>query len=162
MCIAWARGGPVHETLVRTGEPGVPMGPTAPVIESDDLLGWHPMAPLATGTVRRRRRIDVGHRVQTHFRDSYAGADGEMVMHEYLVDAHVDAGGRLAEVVVDPRVLPWQACPGAAASAQRLVGVALADLPARVRAELVGATTCTHLNSTLRSLADVWALQGGS
>jgi hypothetical protein len=83
-------------------------------------------------------------------------------MHEYLVDAHVDAGGRLAEVVVDPRVLPWQACPGAAASAQRLVGVALADLPARVRAELVGATTCTHLNSTLRSLADVWALQGGS
>jgi hypothetical protein len=31
----------------------------------------------------------------------------------------------------------------------------IADLPARVRAELVGPGTCTHLNSTLRSLVDV-------
>lgn len=163
ICIAWARGGPVHETLRRTGEPGVPMGPTAPPDDADDLLGWHPMAPLATGTVRRRRRLDVvALRAQAHFRDSYAGGDGEMVMHEYLVDARVDAGGRLAEVDVDPRVLPWEACPGAAASAQRLVGVEVDDLPARVRAELVGATTCTHLNSTMRSLADVRALEGGT
>ena len=56
------------------------------------------------------------------------------------------------------RVLPWQACPGAAAGAQRLVGVDLDDLAARVRSDLVGATTCTHLNSTLRTLANVRAL----
>jgi hypothetical protein len=40
------------------------------------------------------------------------------------------------------------------------VGVPVTDLPARVRAELVGPATCTHLNSTLRSLADVAALLG--
>ena len=32
----------------RVGRP-VPYGPLAPVIEADDPLGWHPMAPMATG-----------------------------------------------------------------------------------------------------------------
>ena len=44
------------------------------------------------------------------------------------------------------------------ASGQRVVGVALTDLPRMVRADLVGTTTCTHLNSTLRALADAQAL----
>ena len=57
-----------------------------------------------------------------------------------------------------PLVLPWQACPAAVASASRLVGVAAADLPGRVRTDLAGTSTCTHLNSTLRTLADVGAL----
>jgi hypothetical protein len=81
-------------------------------------------------------------------------------MHEYLVDADVDGDGRLVRVVVDPRVLPWRECPGAVASAQRLVGAAVAEIPPRVRSDLVGPGTCTHLSSTLRCLADVEALAG--
>jgi hypothetical protein len=55
-------------------------------------------------------------------------------------------------------VLPWEACPGAVASAERVVGVPLDDLARRARTELVGLTTCTHLTSTIRCLADVRAL----
>jgi hypothetical protein len=95
--------------------------------------------------------------VQEHFRDAYASPEGEMVLHEYVVDAEVD-DGCIAWLTVDPRVLPWDACPGAAASAQRLVGVALDDIPVRVRGDLTGTTTCTHLNSSLRCLADARVL----
>ncbi len=79
-------------------------------------------------------------------------------MHEYVVRAVVDRRRRLARVEVEPRVLPWRECPGAVASAQRLVGVSVDEIPARVRRDLVGTTTCTHLNSTLRCLTDVGAL----
>ncbi len=82
------------------------------------------------------------------------------MLHEYAISAEVAADGRISRVEVDPRVLPWEACPGAVASGQRVVGVALADLPRMVRADLVGTTTCTHLNSTLRALADAGALAG--
>ena len=115
--------------------------------------------------MRRRRRTDVRladhHQllVEHHFRDTYADTDAEQVMHEYLVDATFDGTRRLTELRVDARVLPWHECPGAVASAQRIVGVALDDIAARVRAELAGASTCTHLNSTLRALADVRALE---
>ena len=54
-----------------------------------------------------------------------------------------------------PRVLPWTECPRAALSAGRLVGHCLDDLRRFVRADLVGTSTCTHLNDLLRSLADV-------
>lgn len=165
VCAGWASGAPLLETLRETGHSALPLGPAAPAIEGDDPLGWHPMAELATTAVRRRRRLDVADRglvAQSHFRDSYAADDGdghgEMVMHEYLVDARIGADRRLARVDVQPRVLPWHECPGAAASAQRLVGVAVDDIPARVRTDLVGPTTCTHLNSTLRCLADLRAL----
>jgi hypothetical protein len=96
-------------------------------------------------------------RVQSHFRDSYAGDEPEMVMHEYAVEAAVD-DDRIGRIEVDPRVLPWEACPGAVASAQGVVGVALDDLARVARTELVGVSTCTHLTSTIRSLADVQAL----
>jgi hypothetical protein len=157
ICIGWAADGPFIATTRERGHIPVPVGPTAPDIESG-----YEMATLIAPTVRRRRRIDVvkpvdangESRVQEHFRDSYAGHDGEMVMHEYVVDAVFDRVGRVISIAADPRVLPWSECPGAAASAQRLVGQTLGELPARVRADLVGATTCTHLNSTLRTLAD--------
>jgi hypothetical protein len=159
VCMGWATGTPLLESLRREGVNLVPMGPPAPAIDD----GWHETAAMAPGTVRRRRRLDVvqaGEAVlaTSHFRDSHADADGETVMHEYLVEARVDAGRRLVGIDVDPRVLPWRECPGAAASAQRLVGVTLDELTQRVRADLVGPTTCTHLSSTLRCLADVAGL----
>ncbi|HEY8524926.1 MAG TPA: DUF2889 domain-containing protein [Acidimicrobiales bacterium] len=163
VCSGWASGAPLLEALRRTGISPLPLGPAAPAIEGDDPHGWHPMAELAPTTVRRRRRLDViadGATVaaRSHFRDSHAADDGETVMHEYEVAAHVGADGRLAGVDVAPRVLPWNECPAAVGSAQRLVGVAVGEIPTRVRRELTGPSTCTHLNSTLRCLADVRAL----
>ena len=157
ICIGWAADGPFIASTRARGHIPVPVGPAAP-----NIGGEYEMATLIPPTVRRRRRIDViasadatgGWRTQEHFRDSYAGRDGEMVLHEYLVDAAFDRDGRVVAIDADPRVLPWSECPGAAASAQRLVGCTVGELPARVRADLVGATTCTHLNSTLRALAD--------
>jgi len=80
-------------------------------------------------------------------------------VHEYTVDTTVDAD---TMVVVDcraqARVLPWVECPQAAASASRLAGMRVFGLRPQVRAELLGPTTCTHLNDTLRELEDVVAL----
>ena len=171
ICVGWARDGELIAQLRDTGLSPIPLGPAAPVLEDPldggavDPLAWHPTAPMAAGTVRRRRRLDVvlapdgRHRVESHLRDSYLGPDGEMVMHEYLLAAALDHDRRLVEVEVGTQVLPWAVCPGAAASATGVLGLGVDELPARVRAALVGPSTCTHLNSTLRGLADVTALE---
>jgi hypothetical protein len=164
ICVGWAGDGSVIETLRTFGHNPIPVGPPAPSIDDDDPLGWHAVAPLALHTVRRRRRTEVttngdGMRVEHHFRDSHCGRDTERVMHEYLVDATFGADTKLATIAVDARVLPWHDCPGATASAPRLIGVALDEFPTRVRSEFRGVTTCTHLNSTLRTLADAHALR---
>lgn len=165
VCIGWQVGGPLHRVLAEQGRSALPLGPPAPAIEDADPAGWHDLPPLGKGSVRRRRLLEAapwpdgaGAAVSAHLRDSHEGDDGETVMHEYAVNAAVDGDGRIARVDVDPRVLPWEACPGAVASAARVVGLALDDLPRHVRADLVGTSTCTHLNSTLRSLADARAL----
>ncbi len=179
VCAGWVRGGPMLEGLRLTGNNAVPMGPTAPSLAGSTptaggtatVGAWHQLAPLATHTVRRVRRLDVQppsshHRrggLGAHFRDSYQATDHEMVLHEYLVSADLIVGGTdpqltIDGIEVDVRVLPWDSCPDAAPSAARLDGTLVSDLPARVRAELVGPSTCTHLNSTVRSLADADAL----
>jgi hypothetical protein len=166
VCIGWALDGPVIDTIRRTSEHAVPVGPLAPALEGDDSLAWHEIPPLSPQCVRRRRRTDVvtaadqdeSLHVEHHFRDSYVGADGEEVMHEYVVRAVVDGAGHVVSIDVDARVLPWYECPGAVDSAQRLVGAALDDIAARVKTEFTGVTTCTHLNSTLRVLADASSL----
>lgn len=56
------------------------------------------------------------------------------------------------------RVLPWQECPGAIGSAARVTGMSLNEIRDRVRGEFVGTSTCTHLNDTVRALADLGAL----
>lgn len=168
ICIGWASGGPMHSLLAEHAQIAVPFGPSAPTLDGHDA--WHRPPDLTEGTVRRRRRLDVvrgdgvggGLLVDSHLRDSYRSVDGddieEMVLHEYVVGASVDTDDRLASIDVDPRVLPWSDCPGGAASAARLVGAGLDEVAARARTELVGPTTCTHLTSTLRALADVSAL----
>ena len=40
-------------------------------------------------------------------------------------------------------------------SPRRLADTPIADARARVRTDFVGVSTCTHLNDTLRSLADI-------
>jgi hypothetical protein len=163
-CAGWALDGGAIASIRDDGRHAVPVGPPAPAIEGDDALGWHTFAPLRLHSVRRRRRTDVvangdALHAEHHLRDTYSDVDGEIVMHEYLVRAVFDRDRRLVSVDVDARVLPWEECPGALASAQRMVGESLDQLAARVREELKGVTTCTHLNSTLRTLADVRALE---
>lgn len=158
VCIGWAGGSDVVTVLRRTGSNAVPMGP--PVVpDALDRDGWPSLDRRAPHTVRRVRRLDaapnrVGAELSAHIRDSYSSDDDETVMHEYLVDASVGAAREIMNVAVDARVLPWSTCPGAVASAQAIVGARLDAIAETVRDQLRGPTTCTHLTSTLRSLAD--------
>lgn len=163
VCAGWATGGPLLGGLLEHGRSAVPYGPNAPALEAADPEGWHELPALDLHTVRRRRLLDVaagpdGFDVHSHFRDSYVADDHEMVMHEYVVEASIDPSLRIASITVEDRVLPWAECPSAVASAQSVVGCDLAELGARVRSDLRGTVGCTHLSSTIRSLADVGAL----
>jgi hypothetical protein len=95
-----------------------------------------------------------------HFRDSHMDDDlVETIVHEYTVAGTVDTSTRtIASVSAEVRVLPWQECPGAIGSANRVRGMPLGELRQRVRSEFVGTSTCTHLNDTLRAIADLDAL----
>jgi hypothetical protein len=109
--------------------------------------------------MRRSRRIDVRPgatiRIDAMFRDSYGDPDGrEVVLHEYRVDLAVDpATLEVLTVTAEPRVLPYDECPAAAASVNRLVGLGAGELRTEVGRRLAGIAGCTHLNDLLRSLA---------
>ena len=84
-------------------------------------------------------------------------ADGlETVVHEYGLRAAVDRRTKcLLRIDGKPGPLPYVECPGAAASAQRLVGRPLEGLRDHVSATFTGPSTCTHLNDALRGLEDL-------
>ena len=138
------------------------VGPVAlPVLADDDPDGWHALERLPGDATRRARRIDVWLdelvHVDVFFRDSVMSPEGvETVVHEYTVDATVDPETMtVVACSAVPRVLPWRECPQAIGSAGRIVGVRVVDLRPEVRTQLVGPTTCTHLNDVLRGLEDV-------
>lgn len=135
-------------------------GPRAPALGAP-----HPVEPLRPHGMRRMRRLDVRPGGATaafdaHFRDSHVDAEGiETIVHEYTVVGEIDlASQSISELTAEARVLPWQECPGALASAQRVVGMAVPEVRDRIRTEFTGISTCTHLNDTLRSLTDAHAL----
>jgi hypothetical protein len=162
-CAGFTTGG-LLMTSFEAGDPVIVTGPEAPDLDNDsDGLAWHPMAQLPRHGMRRRRRIDVFNDgddsrvgIDAMFRDTYVRADGaETIIHEYTLEVTVDtASGVIVESQATPRVLPWQECPGAVASAERIAGMTLGELHFRVRQELFGTSTCTHLNDLLRSVAD--------
>lgn len=166
-CAGFVTGG-LLMTSFQSGDPAVVTGPTAPALEDPaDKVAWHDMAPLPIHGMRRRRRLDVYHSsdgpevlIDAMFRDSYVRTDStETIIHEYTLDASVDPDtGIILSSKAVPRVLPWQECPGAVASATRITGMRLDELGFRVRQELSGTSTCTHLNDLLRSVADAAAL----
>jgi hypothetical protein len=170
-CAGWALDGGFIANLRDTGRLATPHGPPAPALASlDDAQVWHAMAPLPPDATRRRRRLDVlapglgGLQViDVHFRDSHVDGDGsETVVHEYAAGGSVDARRRLiVDLWAEALVLPWTECPAAVASAERMRGTTFDDLRLRVRRELVGTASCTHLNDTLRALADLGALLPG-
>ncbi|MDO8364466.1 MAG: DUF2889 domain-containing protein, partial [Actinomycetota bacterium] len=114
---------------------------------------------------RRQRRLDVVPgptrdapvHVESDFLDSHVDEDGyETVIHEYTVTAVIDpATLTVVSSSAVAHTLPWMECIQAEASGDRLTGRPLQDLRPRVREELLGITTCTHLNDTLRSIEDV-------
>ena len=168
LCAGWQVGGALLTVLEETGQLPHSLGPVAPDLgRPDDPLAWHERPALPPMGTRRSRRLDVvpgedgsPMRVDAHFRDSYADLEGvERSLHEYTVLAEVDPRtGTVLSAVAVPRALPWTECPQALGSVARLVGRQLRELPDLVRREFTGITTCTHLNDTMRSLADAWAL----
>jgi len=162
ICAGWASDGAMMRAIRTEGQIPIPVGPPAPRLEAGgDPLGWHRMPLLRGGAMRRIRRIDVRGgaelRAEAMFRDTHVGPEGHAtVLHEYELAVSVDPKTLVIRTcVARPRVLPWLECPSAAASAGRLEGRAVGDLRGFVRQELVGTSTCTHLNDLLRSLADI-------
>lgn len=168
ICAGWASDASMLREFRRVGDLPAQLGPEVPdLLRPDDPLAWHPLEPLGPHGVRRRRRLDVsaaderGHATfDVHFRDSHADEHRvERGVHEYDVRGTLDvAERRIVDLRCEARVLPWQECPGAVASAQRVVGLTLGEVRDHVRRELRGVSTCTHLNDVLRSLADLDAL----
>jgi hypothetical protein len=167
-CAGFATGG-LLLTSFEAGDPVIVTGPEAPDLDHDDdnPWAWHHVAALPHHAMRRRRRIDVYQGespsrvgIDAMFRDTYVRSDGvETIIHEYTLAAEVDTEtGVVVHSRATPRVLPWRECPGAVASAERITGMTLQELHFRVRRELAGTSTCTHLNDLLRSLADAEAL----
>jgi DUF2889 family protein len=134
-------------------------GPQAPPLYDD---GVHTVDPLRPHGMRRFRRLDLrpDDGFDAHFRDSHVDGDGvETIVHEYTVEGTLDSSARtITSVTAHVQVLPWQECPNAIGSAARISGMALSELRDRVRTEFVGISTCTHLNDTLRAVADLDAL----
>jgi hypothetical protein len=167
ICAGWQTGGHLLSYVEQNGTVAHRVGPEAPpLVSADDALAWHARPPLPVAATRRSRRLDVTPaedgtaRVDSHYRDSYVDLEGiERVLHEYVVEAEVEvASGVILWAQAVPRVLPWTECPQAAESGSRLAGLYLRNLSDVVRNEFTGTTTCTHLNDTMRSLADVTAL----
>lgn len=172
LCAGYAAGGTLQERLATTGMPRDLPRQAAPSLPApDDPDSWHRLDPLPPHSVRRVRRIDVWREpaagatgptagMEAFFRDSHTDEDAtETVVHEYVVRAGMDlATGTFTACEADYGALPWPECPAALASAGRLVGTTASGLRERVRAELSGPTTCTHLNDVLRSLEPVPAL----
>ncbi len=139
--------------------------PAGDISTPDDRWGWHELPERPAVSMRRHRRIDVlpdGDvlRVNVFFRDSCWDPDGsEMVIHEYTVDADVDAAsGTLASVTATPSVLPFPECPWAAPHASQLVGLPVSTFRTGVQETLTELECCTHLNDMLRGLAEVHSL----
>jgi hypothetical protein len=167
VCAGWRSGGTIMPSVEAIGRPPMLQGPPCPPLDDlGDDHAWHDFATEMTpNAMRRIRRIDVTRgldpsaplSIDAMFRDTHMDRDGTVtIVHEYQLVAEVDpATFTVLSIEATPRVLPYHECPEAAASAQRVVGTSTPGLRARARTELVGASTCTHLNDVLRALEDV-------
>ena len=141
------------------------MGDTKPVasISNDrDPWAWHELTDPQEISHRRSRRIDLWLEdglvhIEAFFQDSYMTPDGHReAVHEYVVSATADPlTGEVVSIGADPRVLPHYECPLATVAVSRMVGLPLREFRSTVNEKLPGIDGCTHMNDTLRSLAEV-------
>jgi hypothetical protein len=164
VCAGWRQEGQMM-TLIREDDAvPIPVGPPAPALDREDEWGWHDMAVLEEGQMRRRRLLDVipGRpvAVRAMFRDTHVQpGEGEAVVHEYQAALEVDPDeGVITAARARADVLPWPECPAAADSAAWLVGQPVSAVRQVMRERFHGTATCTHLNDLLRSVGDVGSL----
>ncbi|MDZ7791721.1 MAG: DUF2889 domain-containing protein [Xanthomonadales bacterium] len=162
ICAGWRRDGAMVGYIEATGRLPMPVGPVAPDLDvGDPPPSTLELPELPANALRRRRRIDVCPgipvRVDSMFRDSHMTIDEvETVLHEYGLRVAIDPEtGGIVSARAEPRVLPWPECGDAAASARELVGRRLAGLSRAIRSEMLGPSTCTHLNDLMRALEGV-------
>jgi hypothetical protein len=162
LCAGWAVEATIITAVDETGIVPTPTAAPVPLEGHEDPVAWHARPTPAPGSMRRARRLDLVRedgldRFDVHFRDSYVDRDGVVgAVHEYTLHGRFDPGaGTIVDVAAAAHVLPWTECPAALGSASRVVGASTDDLRAYVRNDFVGTSTCTHLNDTLRSLADL-------
>jgi hypothetical protein len=163
ICAGWADGGTLVSGYSELGPP-LRVGPHSPGLESadDDPLAWHAFAPLGPHGTRRARRTDVWSdagegRADCFFRDSHVDGEGlETVIHEWRLAVAFDLQSRcIITAKAEAGPLPYPECPASGDSAMRLAGMPIDGLRRVVRGSLVGTSTCTHLNDTLRALEDI-------
>ena len=162
LCAGWAHDATPMRRLDAGHAMALPGVVAAPVDSQTDPLAAEPRQAMVAGEMRRVRRLDVtpGERVRIDamFRDTWQDpAEGEGVLHEYVLTATLDVGGVVTSIHAEPRVLPYRECSLAAASPQQLVGRHIDQVADAVRAA-AGTSTCTHLDDLLRSLIAVPAL----
>jgi len=159
-CSGWRAQGEMFTQAV--GDDGLlrmPLGPERPGPEP--AAPWVPdLSHIMPMSTRRSRVLTVqDDLVHLQHQDAYADPDGvRRGLHEWRVTARL--AGRtedpcIGAISVEAGRLPWQECPFAGASAERLVGRPLREIEQAVTEEFLGTGTCTHLNDLLRMLADV-------
>ena len=161
ICAGWrADSINVRRTRAATGEAMQP-GPVAVPLAEDDPMAWHSFEALPAMAMRRHRRFDAWFEqgrlvVDAILRDVFVEPTGVPgLIHEYHVQMHIDTdSGEIVAVHADGGALPAPDCPGALGSVQRLVGLTAVAARSFVSSQLVGNTTCTHLNDTLRFMSD--------
>ena len=128
----------------------------------EDPLAWHELFETHNVSARRARRIDVWREgnewvIDAFFQDSGTSPSGQRIaVHEYTIAARVDSTtGVVTAIKAIPQVLPFQECPMAIIAVGRLVGQRIRDFRTVVNELLPGSDGCTHMNDTLRSLAEV-------
>jgi hypothetical protein len=128
----------------------------------EDPLAWHELFETQNVSARRARRIDVWREgndwvIDAFFQDSGTSPSGQRIaVHEYTIAARVDSStGIVTAIKAIPQVLPFQECPMATIAVGRLVGQRIRDFRTVVNELLPGSDGCTHMNDTLRALAEV-------
>ncbi|MDP2013076.1 MAG: DUF2889 domain-containing protein [Actinomycetota bacterium] len=157
-CAGWMAGG---VAAMASSESILGDLPHAPIIDQllADELDWHRENDLATGSMQRRRLLDVlplsDGTTDLHmwFRDSlHLSDDFDGALHEYVVRASLDAQGLLSDAKAEPRSLPMGDCPLAASHVGLLEGRPVSQIDEGVRAHLRSELGCTHLNDAMRFL----------
>ncbi len=160
ICAGFAEDASLVPYAKRNGTIPSVHGPVAPPLDAE---GMHDVEELGPHGMRRFRRLDLGPgddferalprlaRRWRRCRDDRARVHG----HRLRRPERREPSPR------SPRT--WLCCHGRNAQAPSEAphasrGMTLSELRARIRNEFVGTSTCTHLNDTLRAVADLDAL----